>query len=159
MTALLTTPATEYLNLKSVPFSTFHHAGKVKSVEQAAAERGQKPDQVVRSILFRIAKSDFALVLMPGPNQISWKTLRSYLGRARLTMASPEEVLEITGYPIGAVCPFGLKTVLPILVDKSIQEQDVVSLGSGQHSTALIMKTNDLLNALQSNYQWVNLKK
>ena len=159
MPALLTTPATEYLISRRVPFNTFHHAGKVESVEQAAAERGQKPDQVVRSILFRISKSDFALVLMPGPNQIDWKALRSHLGKARFTMATPEEVLEITGYPIGAVCPFGMKTTLPVLVDKSILEQDVVSLGSGQHSTALIMKTNDLIKALQSNYEWVNLKK
>jgi len=155
----LSTPATEYLESRGITYCVFHHPGEVNSVEQAAMERNQKPDQVVRSILFRTARSGFVLVLMPGPSQINWKSLRSYLGKSRLTMATPEEVLETTGYPIGAVCPFGLKTTLPILVDQSIKEQSEISLGSGQHSSALMMKTQDFLNALQPWFEWVNLKE
>jgi len=159
MQSKLSTPATEYLESRGVAYYIFHHPGDVNSVEQAAKERNQKPDQVVRSILFRTAGSGFVLVLMPGPSQINWKSLRSYLGKSRLTMATPEEVLETTGYPIGAVCPFGLKTALPILVDQSIKQQSEISLGSGQHSAALMMKTKDFLNALQPGFEWVNFKE
>ena len=154
-----TTPATEYLEASGVSFSIFYHHGDVKSVEQAAAERDQEPDQVVRSILFRLDESNFILVLMPGPNQINWKLLRSHLNKSRITMATPEEVLKITGYPIGAVCPFGLRTKLPILVDTSLKQQKEISLGFGRHSTALMMKTTDFLTALGPNFEWVNLKK
>lgn len=155
----ISTPATKYLDAQDFKYRIFQHTGNVNSVEQAAFERGQKPDQVVRSILFRTSGSGFVLVLMPGPNQINWKSLRSHLGKPRVTMASPEEVLRITGYQIGTVSPFGWKTKLPTLVDISVQTQSEVSLGSGQPGTAIIMKTTDFLNALQPHFEWVNLKE
>ena len=49
------TPATRELSAREVDFRLFQHAGPVRSLEQAAAERGQQPEQVVRSILFRLA--------------------------------------------------------------------------------------------------------
>lgn len=74
-------------------------------MEQAARERGQRPEQVVRSILFRTGKDEYLLALVAGAAQISWKALRAYLGQSRLTMAKEDEVLRVTGYPIGAVGP------------------------------------------------------
>jgi prolyl-tRNA editing enzyme YbaK/EbsC (Cys-tRNA(Pro) deacylase) len=50
------------------------------------------------------------MVLMAGPSQISWPRLRAALDVSRLSMASEVEVLEATGYPLGAVSPFGLPT-------------------------------------------------
>ena len=49
-----TTPAGEALRKLGIPHRTFRHAGAVNSLEQAASERGQKPEQVVRSLVFRI---------------------------------------------------------------------------------------------------------
>jgi Cys-tRNA(Pro)/Cys-tRNA(Cys) deacylase len=63
-------------------------------------------------------------------------------------MATPEEVLEVTGYRIGAVSPFGLAQVVPILVDRSVLAEEEVSLGSGVRGLALVMLSADLLRAL-----------
>jgi Cys-tRNA(Pro)/Cys-tRNA(Cys) deacylase len=109
------TPVTRALQALGVPHRLFRHPRPVASLEQAAQERGQRPEQVVRSILFRIAKDEFLMVLIAGPSQISWPGLRSYLGQSRLTMASPQEVLEVTGYQLGAVSPFGLPRLLRFL--------------------------------------------
>ena len=49
------TPVTRDLQTRGVPFRLFRHAGQLHSLEQAAEERGQRPHQVVRSILFRLA--------------------------------------------------------------------------------------------------------
>jgi Cys-tRNA(Pro)/Cys-tRNA(Cys) deacylase len=103
---------------------------------------------VVRSILFRISQGDYVMVLVAGPSQISWPALRSYLGLSRLTMASREEVLEVTGYETGAVSPFGLPTRLRILIDNSVTAQSEISIGSGVRGSTVIMKTTDLLLAL-----------
>lgn len=143
-----TVPVAVYLSQRRVPFRLFRHPGPVHSLEQAARERGQKPEQVVRSILFRISQGEYAMVLMAGPNQISWKNLRHFLNQSRLTMASEEEVLQATGYPIGAVSPFGISDNIRVLVDHSVLAQDEISIGSGLRGVTIIMKTSDLLQAL-----------
>ena len=141
-------PVSKVLTDMNIPHRVFRHSGPVKSLEQAALERGQHPEQVVRSILFRITEGEYVMVLIAGPQQIPWKSLRQYIGKSRITMASKEEVLEVTGYELGAVSPFGLPTKMRILVDESVLTQEEVSLGSGVRGTAIFIHTKDLMNAL-----------
>ena len=136
------------LEANGIVHSVFVHPGPVESLEQAAEERGQVPEQVVRSLLFRLAEDEFALVLVASTAQIPWKTLRQYFGRRRLTMASEEEVLQKTGYKIGAVSPFELLEPIPIYIDQSVLDQKELSLGSGIRGTAIILDSVELLAAL-----------
>ena len=71
------------------------------------------------------------------------------MGQSRLTMASEAEVLEVTGYRVGAVSPFGVRRAVRVLVDPSLLKQEEVSLGSGVRGTAIIMKTTDMIGALK----------
>lgn len=142
------TPVANVLNALGVGTREFTHPGPVRSLEQAAAERGQQPDQVVRSILFRTGQEDYLMVLVAGPRQVDWKALRRHLGQSRLTMATPEEVLQVTGYEIGAVAPFGVPGPLRVLIDESVTAHDEVSIGSGRKGTTVILRTADLLAAL-----------
>jgi Cys-tRNA(Pro)/Cys-tRNA(Cys) deacylase len=141
-------PVSLALELLGVPHRIFVHEGPVSSLEQAAAERKQLPEQVVRSIVFRLAKGEYLMVLIAGPGQISWSALRAYVGRSRLTTARREEVLQVTGYQLGAVAPFGLPRPMRVLVDESVLAQEEISLGSGVRGTAVIMQAADLLPAL-----------
>lgn len=143
-----TTPVTRALDTKNIPYRFFRHPGKVVSLEQAARERGQRPEQIVRSIVFRLSADNFILVLMAGPEQISWSKLRSYIGQSRLTMASEEEVLSSTGYPLGAVSPLGLPSPMRVLVDQSVLSEDEISIGSGVRYTTVILSKDSLLQAL-----------
>ena len=142
------TPVTAALDAQQIPYRFFRHPGQVHSLEQAAAERGQLPEQVVRSIVFRLSEGDFLMVLMAGPKQISWPALRSYLGLSRLTMATPEEVLAATGYQTGSVSPFGLPGPMRVIVDESVTNQNEVSIGSGLRNTTIILRKDDLMRAL-----------
>jgi Cys-tRNA(Pro) deacylase len=143
-------PVSQYLSELGAAHRVFRHPGPVNSLEQAAAERGQEPEQVVRSILFRLGKGEYSMVLMAGPRQISWKALRDYFGRSRLTTAKREEALQVTGYELGAVSPFGIPTPLRILVDQSVLEQDEVSIGSGERGVTVILLVSDLMEVLEN---------
>lgn len=142
------TPVTRALDALEIPYRVFAHPGPIANLEQAALERGQHPEQVVRSLLFRLAKDEFVMVLMAGPAQVSWKALRVYLGQNRLTTATEDEVLAITGYLHGAVSPFGLPQPLRILVDRRVLLPEEISIGSGVRGVTVILKTADLLKAL-----------
>ena len=141
-------PVSTALAALDIPHRVFRHPGPVHSLEQAAAERGQRPEQVVRSIVFRLGEGNYRMVLVAGPAQISWPTLRRHLGVSRVTMATPDEVLAVTGFPIGAVSPFGLTTPLPVLADASVFLPDEVALVSGERGVAVILTTEARRQAL-----------
>jgi prolyl-tRNA editing enzyme YbaK/EbsC (Cys-tRNA(Pro) deacylase) len=144
----ISTPAMSTLDGLSVPYRVFEHLHQPESLEQAASERGQSPGQIIRSILFRLQKDSFFLTLAAGPIQISWRKLRAHLGVSRISMASEDEVLAVTGYAVGTVSPLGLAQPIPILVDIGIFTPDEISLGSGLPRVAIIMKSMDLRRAL-----------
>jgi prolyl-tRNA editing enzyme YbaK/EbsC (Cys-tRNA(Pro) deacylase) len=89
------------------------------------------------------------MVLVAGPAQVSWPSLRKYLDQSRLTTASEEEVLSITGYPRGAVSPLGLPSPVRILVDRSVLAEQEISIGSGVRNATIIMSRADLLKAIE----------
>ena len=88
------------------------------------------------------------MVLMAGPAQVSWKALRQHFAQSRLTTATEEEVLAVTGYTRGAVAPFGLRQPVRILIDQGVLAQDEISLGSGLRGSAIILSVADLRRAL-----------
>jgi Cys-tRNA(Pro)/Cys-tRNA(Cys) deacylase len=146
----LSTPASRALDGLGVPYRLFEHSQPPVSLEEAARARGQAPEQVIRSILFRHEREYFVMVLIAGPGQIAWKRVREHLGVTRLSMATEEEVRAVTGYEIGAVCPFGLPQPVRLLADVSVFQPDEVSLGSGRRGTAIVIKSSDLRRALPS---------
>lgn len=141
-------PASIALDLLGIPHRVFLHERPVTSFEQAASDRNQRPEQIVRSILFQVRQGEFVMVLMAGRDQVDWKKLRQLVKRSRVRMATEEEVLEVTGYRIGTVSPFGVKNQVRVLMDASVLREEEVSLGSGVRNVAIIMKSADVRKAL-----------
>jgi Cys-tRNA(Pro)/Cys-tRNA(Cys) deacylase len=100
-------PVAAALTRLGIPHQVFRHAGPVHSLEQAASERNQAPQQVVRSLLFRRGEGDFAMVLTAGPDRVSWRALRRYLGQSRLTTAPADEVADARGRMLITFMPAG----------------------------------------------------
>jgi Cys-tRNA(Pro)/Cys-tRNA(Cys) deacylase len=141
-------PASLALEKLNVPHEVFQHKMPLHSFEQAAADRKQRPEQIVRSILFQIRAGEFLMVLMAGREQVDWRKLRQLVGRSRIRMATVEVVLEVTGYRVGTVSPFGLKNPVKVLIDESVLREEEVSTGSGVRQMAIILKSADLRRAL-----------
>jgi Cys-tRNA(Pro) deacylase len=145
---ITSTAVTRYLDERAIPFRFFRHPGAVYYLKQAARERGQRPEQIIRSIVFRISRGGFVMVLVAGERQVSWQALRRHLGTSRLSMATEAEVLQVTGYPLGTVSPFGTREPLRILVDRGALQEVEISIGSGVRYTTVIMLREDFLRAL-----------
>jgi Cys-tRNA(Pro) deacylase len=141
-------PASMALEKLNIPHRVFIHEKPLISFEQAAAERNQRPEQIVRSILFQVRSEEFLMVLVAGRDQVDWRKLRQLVKRSRVRMATEEEVLEVTGYRVGTVSPFGIKTPVKILIDDSVLQEEEISLGSGTRQMAIIMKSADVQRAL-----------
>jgi len=146
---MTSTPATQALDALGIPHTLHVHETPLRSLQQAAEERGLLPSEIVRSLLFRLEDGSFVMVLMAGRGKVSWPKLRRHLGVSRLTTASQEEVLEVTGYEPGAVSPFGLHSPLRILADRGVLAHKVLSIGAGIKYAGIILRRDDLLRALQ----------
>ena len=149
------TPVTQALEALGVRHQLFVHPGPVRSLEEAARESGLSPGQIVRSLLFRLEDGGFILVLVAGPAQVSWPRLRRLLGVSRITTATSEEVLEVTGYEPGAVSPFGLKQQVRLLADRGLLAHDTLSIGAGIRNAGVVMAREDLERSLT--LEWANV--
>ena len=141
-------PASIALDELGISHRVFRHNTPVTSFEQAASDRGQHPEQIVRSILFQVRPEEFVMVLMAGREQVDWRKFRKLVGRSRVRMATEDEVLEVTGYRVGTVSPFGMRKPVKVLMDASVLREEEISLGSGVRNTAIILKSADLQRAL-----------
>lgn len=141
-------PASIALEQLGIPHRVYRHEKPVSSFEEAASARNQRPEQIVRSILFQVRPGEFVMVLMAGRGQVDWRKLRQLVKRSRVRMATENEVLEVTGYRIGTVSPFGVKNQVRVLLDASVLREEEISIGSGIRNMAILMKGEDVLRAL-----------
>ena len=74
---------------------------------------------IVKSLLFKNG-DNFFLCLVSGDKRCSLNKLKKFFNSKDLSMASPDDVKEQTGYTIGGVSPIGHKKKLQILVDSSL---------------------------------------
>jgi Cys-tRNA(Pro)/Cys-tRNA(Cys) deacylase len=146
---MTSTRVTQTLDQLGIPYKLHIHEKPLHSLEQAAQERGLDPTQIIRSLLFRCEEESYVLVLMAGPERVHWPKLRRHLGVSRITTATSDQVQEVTGYPPGAVSPFGLSSPLRILADHRLLDHEEISLGAGIPNAGVILKRDDLLNALE----------
>ena len=70
-------------------------------------------------------------------------------------MLGLDEVAEITGHEVGGVCPFGLKTPLPIYCDVSLKAFDIVVPAAG--STHSAVKITPARMAELTKAEWVDV--
>ncbi|NLK51318.1 MAG: YbaK/EbsC family protein [Syntrophomonadaceae bacterium] len=120
-----------------------HHPGlqaieldeNTATCELAAAALEVEVGQIAKSLVFK-GKQEFVMVVAAGDVRISTKKIRQIVG-SKVRMATAEEVLEITGYPIGGVCPIDLKTPLRILLDNSLAQYPLVYAAAGTANSAL----------------------
>ena len=74
---------------------------------------------------------------------------------ARPRMLGADETLEVTGHPVGGVCPFGLARPIPVYLDDSLRAFDVVYPAGGSLNTSVEVATERLFELVAD--RWVDL--
>ena len=123
------------------------------TVESAARALGVEPGRIAKTLAVRAGDCLFLLVAR-GDARLDNRKCKDELG-ARPRMLGAEETLELTGHPVGGVCPFGLRTPLPVYLDRSLQDFDIVYPAGGSLNTSVEV-TVDRLFALVAE-RWVDL--
>ena len=123
------------------------------TVETAAIALNVEPGRIAKTLAVRAGDQLFLLVAR-GDARLDNRKCKDAFG-ARPRMLGPDETLAVTGHPVGGVCPFGLKTELPVYLDVSLQAFDVVYPAGGSLNTSVEAPTERLFALVAD--RWVDL--
>jgi prolyl-tRNA editing enzyme YbaK/EbsC (Cys-tRNA(Pro) deacylase) len=123
------------------------------TVDSAARALGVEPGMIAKTLAVRAGEHLFLLVTR-GNARLDNRKCKDELG-ARPRMLGPDETLELTGHPVGGVCPFGLKTPLPVYIDISLQAFDMIYPAGGSLNTSVEVPTQRLFDLVGD--RWVDL--
>lgn len=112
--------------------------------ELAAQALGVTPAQIAKSLVF-LADGQPLLIVTCGDKKIDTKKMSKLLGVKKVRFADAQTVLDTTGFPPGGVSPVGLLTEIPLYLDESLWDFDVVYAAAGTANSALPVSPDRLL--------------
>ena len=114
------------------------------TAEDAARALGTDLAHIAKSLLAHLSDGRFVLCILRGDQRLDRKKLCLAASAKHMSLAKADDVLRVTGYPVGAVPPFPLKTEVPAYVDPKVLEVDVVYCGGGDVDALLEVPTEEL---------------
>ena len=112
---------------------------------EAAAAVGCRVDQIAKSLVFRLAESGRALlVIASGAHRVDEARLAAAVGEP-LGKADAEFVRAHTGFAIGGVAPVGHPAPLTTLIDTHLLEWEQIWAAGGHPHTVFPLAPADLV--------------
>ena len=149
-----------YLKKLGVEYQLIDLGGEIFRVEDVI-KAGVNLAEIIKTLIVRIPKNNvnpnrdkirlwpknvsYVALAVRGRDRVDFKKVRRLFG-AKSELAGKEEVKEIVGVPVGAVCPVLIN--IPLVFDRRVMELARVNLGSGDLTKGLEMDLGDLLRAV-----------
>ena len=105
------------------------------TVPLAAVTHGVRPGQIAKTLSLRLPDGP-ALLVVPGDARLDNRKAKAAFG-AKVRFVAAEEVEDLTGHPVGGVCPFGLKGALPVYCDVGLRRFAQVIPAAGSPNSAV----------------------
>ena len=129
------------------------HDGLTATVAQAAQAHGVPQAAIAKTLSLAVGGRPF-LVVAGGLARLDNRKAKVEFG-GKVSMLNPEEVLRLTGHPVGGVCPFGLATPLSVFCDISLRDFAEIVPAAGSTTSALRISPDRL--AALSHAKWVDV--
>ena len=114
-----------------------------KTALDAASSLDCEVGAIVKSLLFKTGKT-FSLFLVAGDKKASLYKIKKNLKIIDISMASADEVKNITGFSIGGVSPVGHLKKLNIFIDNSLERFTYLFAAAGHPNCVFKINFEDL---------------
>ena len=114
-----------------------------RTAREAASSLGCEVGAIVKSLLFK-TDSTFTLNLIAGDRKASLNKIKKILQKRDVSMASAEDVKNITGYTIGGVSPVGHINKIETLIDDSFNRFNDLYAAAGHPNCVFKINFIDL---------------
>ena len=123
------------------------------TVALAAEAHGVEPGRIAKTLAFRLGDGRAILLVARGDARIDNRLFKAQFGRGR--MLGADDVVALTGHPVGGVCPFGLAQPLPIYLDRSLRDFDEILPAAGAIHSAVRLSPQQLAEITGG--EWVDV--
>lgn len=123
------------------------------TVALAAAAHGVEPARIAKTLSLRVGER-VVLVVARGDARLDNRKVKAALG-GKPRMLDAEEVVALTGHPVGGVCPFGLATPLQVYCDISLKSFDEVVPAAGSTQSAVRISPSRM--AALTSAEWIDV--
>lgn len=143
------TPATAFLKKHGVaftehPYDYVDHGG----TRASAAALGMDEHAVVKTLVMEDEAKKPLVVLMHGDREVSTKNLARQVGTKTVAPCKPEVAERHSGYQVGGTSPFGLRKVMPVYVEKTILDLDVIAINGGRRGFLVKIDPKELVRVV-----------
>lgn len=145
----------EYFIQNGLPYEVREMEESTETVEKAAAALGVKPELIAKTLAFALKERNI-LVVTKGDARIDNRKFKQVF-QTKAKMLSFDDVLEITGHPVGGVCPFGLKQEMDIYLDESLRQFEKIYPAAGSTNSCIEITPDDLCSITGA--RWVDVCK
>ncbi len=115
------------------------------TVQEAAAAAKAKPEDFVKNLCLIDSEGNLITAIVKGEDRASIKNIGKELKIEAPRKATPEEILEKTGYPCGGTPSFGYKA--KFLIDTKVMEKEHVLSGGGSENSLVKISPKELQKA------------
>lgn len=136
----------EYMQAHGIQGEILHLSVPTPTVEAAAQAVNASPEQIIKSILF-IVDDQPVLAVACGKSTIDRRAIADMnrVGKKRVKLATPGMVLDISGYEVGAMPPFGHRQPLTTVIDPHVFESSESYAGGGAENALVRLNPQEIL--------------
>ncbi|WP_028855953.1 YbaK/EbsC family protein [Psychrilyobacter atlanticus] len=145
----------EYFKDNNLPLKIIETTEDTSTVEKAAKALGVQPDMIAKTLAFELKEKEI-LILTKGRAKTDNRKFKDYF-KQKPKFVKYEKVEEVTGHPIGGVCPFGLPKKLDIYLDISLKEFTTVYPAGGSPNSAVEIDVEYLAEVTKG--IWIDITK
>ena len=131
-----------FLQDNKFPDQIMEHEQSTATVEKAAETLGVEEKLIAKTLTLNL-KDRHLILVTRGDARIDNKKFKNTFNK-KARMLKQEEVEEITGHPVGGVCPFGLRNPIDIYLDVSLKEFDYIYPAAGAANASIKITPEEL---------------
>lgn len=115
------------------------------SAERVADLLGMPRETVFKTLIAQGDQTGYLFALIPAGTELDLKTLAGVSGNKRVELVPLRDVLEVTGYPRGAVTVLAAKRGYPAYIDETVELWPQVAISAGVRGAQIVLAPADLL--------------
>lgn len=144
----MSTRAIKFLEKSNIEFGVKTYAHEEKGAIFASDAIGFPLERTIKTLVVDLGQNEHILVLMPGDQTLSMKRLAGLFSVKKAAMADISTAERLTGYTVGGISPFGVKKVLPSVMESNLLKYEKVAINGGKRGLMLILTPRDIVRML-----------
>lgn len=144
------TPATRFLREHQIEFAGHLYRYEERGgTAHSAASLGVDEHSVIKTLILEDERRQPLIALMHGDCKVSTRELARVLGAKTMNPCDPAVANKHTGYLIGGTSPFGVRKVMPVVMEAGILDLPLIYINGGKRGFLVSLPPSEVQRLLQ----------